>query len=107
MIDDDFFAKRLTALRIEKGVSEYRMSLDLGHGASYINMIANGKSLPSMGEFLYMCDYLGVTPSEFFDEKFEGQLKYKELDEIAKRLSDDDFEFLMAFAKRLDKKTCE
>ena len=104
MIDDDFFAKRLTALRIEKGVSEYRMSLDLGHGASYINMIANGKSLPSMGEFLYMCDYLGVTPSEFFDEKFEGELKYKEVDRIIRGLSDEDFELLAAFVKRLDRK---
>ena len=100
----DFFAKRLTALRIEKGVSEYRMSLDLGHGASYINMIANGKSLPSMGEFLYMCDYLGVTPSEFFDEKFEGELKYREVDKIIRNLSDEDFELLAAFVKRLGKK---
>ncbi len=104
MIDDGFFAKRLTALRIEKGVSEYRMSLDLGHGASYINMIANGKSLPSMGEFLYMCDYLGVTPSEFFDEKFEGELKYKEVDRIIRGLSDEDFELLAAFVRRLDRK---
>lgn len=104
MIDNKFVAERLTKLRIEKGVSEYKMSLDMGRNSGYINAIANGKSLPSMGEFLYMCDYLGVTPSEFFDEKFEGNLKFKELDKIAKRLSDDDFELLMTFAKRLDKK---
>ena len=103
MTDEKFFAKRLTELRIEKGVSEYRMSLDMGHGASYINMIANCKSLPSMGEFLYMCDYLGVTPSEFFDEKFEGELKYKELEKSIRRLSDDDFELLKAFVARLEK----
>ena len=105
MVDEKFFARRLTSLRIEKGVSEYKMSLDMGRNSGYINAIANCKSLPSMGEFLYMCDYLGVTPSEFFDEKFEGELKYKELDRIAKELSDEDFELLMLFAKRLDKES--
>lgn len=103
-INDSFIAERLTKLRIEKGVSEYKMSLDMGRNSGYINAIANGKSLPSMGEFLYMCDYLGVTPSEFFDEKFEGQLKYKEVDRIIRGLSDEDFELLAAFVKRLDKK---
>lgn len=103
-INDSFIAERLTKLRIEKGVSEYKMSLDMGRNSGYINAIANGKSLPSMGEFLYMCDYLGVTPSEFFDEKFEGELKYKEVDRIIRNLSDEDFELLAAFVKRLDKK---
>ncbi len=104
MIDNKFVAERLTKLRIEKGVSEYKMSLDMGRNSGYINAIANGKSLPSMGEFLYMCDYLGVTPSEFFDEKFEGELKYKEVDRIIRDLSDEDFELLAAFVKRLGKK---
>ena len=103
-INDSFIAERLTKLRIEKGVSEYKMSLDMGRNSGYINAIANGKSLPSMGEFLYMCDYLGVTPSEFFDEKFEGELKYKEVDRIIRGLSDEDFELLAAFVKRLDRK---
>ena len=103
-INDSFIAERLTKLRIEKGVSEYKMSLDMGRNSGYINAIANGKSLPSMGEFLYMCDYLGVTPSEFFDEKFEGELKYKEVDRIIRDLSDEDFELLAAFVKRLGKK---
>ena len=103
MVDEKFFARRLTSLRIEKGVSEYKMSLDMGRNSGYINAIANCKSLPSMGEFLYMCDYLGVTPSEFFDEKFEGELKYKELEKSIRRLSDDDFELLKAFVARLEK----
>ena len=103
MVDEKFFARRLTSLRIEKGVSEYKMSLDMGRNSGYINAIANCKSLPSMGEFLYMCDYLGVTPSEFFDEKFEGELKYKELEKSIRRLSDDDLELLKAFVARLEK----
>ena len=45
------------------------MSTDLGHSNSYIHSIACGKALPSMGEFLYICEYLGVTPREFFDDE--------------------------------------
>ena len=42
------------------------MSLDLGKSGSYMRNISTGKALPSMHEFLRICDYLGVTPQEFF-----------------------------------------
>lgn len=63
---EDLIAKRLTYLRTAKGVSAREMSLDIGQNGSYINRIENGKSMPSMQGFLYICEYLGVTPSEFF-----------------------------------------
>ena len=34
-MDADFIRKRLTQLRMQKGVSEYQMSLDMGHSRSY------------------------------------------------------------------------
>ena len=52
MIDEKFIRKRITKLRMQKDVSEYKMSLDMGHSGSYINSIASGKAMPSMGEFL-------------------------------------------------------
>lgn len=42
------------------------MSLSIGQNPGYINNIENGKALPSMAAFFYICEYLGVTPSEFF-----------------------------------------
>ena len=36
MIDAKYIAERITALRIQKNVSEYKMSLDMGHSPSYI-----------------------------------------------------------------------
>ena len=63
---EDLIAKRLAHLRTAKGVSALEMSLDIGQNGSYINRIENGKSMPSMQGFLYICEYLGVTPSEFF-----------------------------------------
>ena len=53
----------------QKGVSARDMSLSLGQANNYINNIENKKSLPAMQSFFYICEYLGVTPKEFFDEE--------------------------------------
>ena len=63
-----FVRDRITQLCMQKGVSEYRMSYDLGHSRGYINNISSGKSLPSMVEFFAICDYFDITPVEFFEE---------------------------------------
>lgn len=63
---DRWFSERLTALRMEKGVSSRDMSLSLGQNGSYINKIENRLSLPSMAMFFEICEYFGITPAEFF-----------------------------------------
>ena len=60
------FALRLSELRNNLGVSARKMSIDLGYNIAYINNIENGKAFPKMEVFFEICDYLGVTPSEFF-----------------------------------------
>lgn len=65
---EDEFAKRVTQLRMTKGISARDMSLSLGQSESYINKIENGKAFPSMQVFFYICDYFGISPKEFFDE---------------------------------------
>ena len=104
MIDEKFFSERMTKLRIQKGVSEYKMSLDMGHSAGYIRSITSGKNLPSMGEFLYMCEYFGITPAEFFDENIPAPLQLKELNSLAGQLHAEDIDALIAVAKRLVRK---
>ena len=101
MQDEKYIRARITELRIKKNVSEYRMSLDLGHSDSYIRAITSGRALPSMSEFLYMCDYLGVSPSEFFDEEIETPIKIAEIDEILRKLDESDLALIIATAKRL------
>lgn len=61
--------ERITQLRMQKEITERQMSLDLGHSSSYIHSIASGRALPSMQEFLYICEYLEITPMEFFNVK--------------------------------------
>lgn len=104
MIDEKFIRKRITKLRMQKDVSEYKMSLDMGHSAGYIRSITSGKNLPSMGEFLYMCEYFGITPAEFFDENIPAPLQLKELDALAGQLPAEDIDALIAVAKRLVRK---
>lgn len=100
----DFIRQRITELRIKKGVSEYQMSLDLGHSRSYMQNISSGKSKPSIEEFLYICEYLNVTPSAFFDEKnSEPFLIQKALDGM-RSLTDKDLLSLLSLIDRLKEK---
>ena len=62
-MEKKFIGDRITELRIKKNVSEYQMSLDLGKNKSYIQSISSGRSLPTMENFLEICEYLEVTPA--------------------------------------------
>lgn len=100
-MDIDFIRHRITELRMKKGVSEYKMSLDLGHSRSYVQSITSGRSLPSIAEFLYVCEYLNVTPKAFFDEsEAEPILIQKALDGM-RTLSDKDMLTLIGLIDRL------
>lgn len=100
-MDEPFIRDRLSRLRLEKGISERKMSLDLGHSTSYIRSITSGRALPSMREFLYICEYLGITPREFFNEEQSVTLtKQKAIDDIY-TLPDEDVRLLIGFIERL------
>ena len=100
-MDADFIRQRITELRIKRGISEYKMSLDLGHSRSYIQSITSGRSLPSLPEFLYICEYLEITPCAFFDDTTkEPVLVQKALDGM-RTLADKDILTLISLIDRL------
>ena len=100
-MDAQFIRDRITQLRLQKGVSEYRMSYDLCHSRSYIYNISSGKALPPLTEFLAICEYLGVTPQQFFDPMLTHPAKYQRaLDGLAK-LDDKDLDMIIAHIERL------
>lgn len=78
MVYEELFPARLTALRMKAGVSARDMSLSIGQNAGYIHSIESGKTLPSMSTFFYICEYLKITPSEFFemDNDYPSELDY-------------------------------
>lgn len=98
---EDLFYRRLAELRIAKGVSARDMSLSIGQSASYINGLENRNGFPSMQVFFYICEYLGVTPSEFFDEGNNSPLEYRELIEDLKALDKESRRNVAAIIKGL------
>ena len=63
---DEFIRSRITELRIEKDVSEHKMSLDLGKSGSYIRGITSGAAMPSVKELFHIIAYFNITPADFF-----------------------------------------
>lgn len=102
-MDRETFCKRLSQLRISKGVSARDMSLSIGQSPNYINVIEGGKNYPSMESFFYICEYFGITPKEFFDVESPAPAKISELAEITKALPSEQIDLLIAVAKAFRK----
>lgn len=102
-MDTEFVRERITQLRLQKGVSEYKMSYDLGHSRGYVNNISSGKTMPSMSEFLLICEYFGITPSDFFSSSRAEPGKLRRLSELIERLSADDLELVFRTVSRLSR----
>ena len=83
--DEEFF-KRLVELRNIKNVSAREMSLEIGQSESYISNIENGYGMPSLSVFFYICQYLDITPKDFFDTGAKDPSKATELFEKIKAL---------------------
>ena len=97
---EDFVPERIAQLRIKKGVSARDMSLSLGQANNYINNIENKKSLPAMQSFFYICEYLGVTPKEFFDDENADPTALREFIQEAKRLDAKSMEYILGIMNR-------
>lgn len=75
----NWFPSRITELRTQRGISARDMSLSLGQSESYINKIENRRTLPSMAGFIYICEYFGITPQDFFNVDSPAPQKSKEV----------------------------
>lgn len=100
-MDESFVRERITQLRLRKGVSEYRMSYDLGHSRGYVHTISSGKALPPMKEFFAICDYFGLTPQQFFDEGTQNPELIQKAVAGMKQLDETDLLMLLGLINRL------
>lgn len=103
MMEYSDFALRLARLREKKGVSARDMSLSMGQNAGYIHNIESGKSKPSITGFFYICEYLNVTPSEFFDTESINPEKVNAIIKDLKKLDDKQLDTISALIKGLIK----
>lgn len=103
-MNETFFPERLASLRIRKNVSAREMSLALGQNESYINRIENGHTYPSMQCFFYICEYLGVSPAEFF---YSAELPRSKLSTVIgqiEKLNDHQLDIILTVASGLSEK---
>lgn len=76
-----FLAERLAKLRLNRGISARDMSLSIGQSPNYINKIENHKNLPSMTMFFYICEYLQISPDEFFRIEEDDPKQHRRIEE--------------------------
>mgnify|MGYP003299359264 CR=1 FL=1 len=93
--------ERITQLRLQKGVSEYQMSYDLGHSRGYVYNISSGKSLPPLKELFAMCDYFDITPQEFFNTGTSHPALLQKLIDKMQQLDEDDLLMLLGIINRI------
>ena len=102
-MDEKDFSLRLAQLREKKGVSARDMSLSIGQNPGYINNIESGKSMPSLSGIFYICDYLDITPSEFFDLESQNPTRLNDVVKDLKRLNDKQLETISTIIKDIIK----
>lgn len=100
---EEIFSERLAQLRIKKGVSARDMSLSIGQNPGYINNIETGKALPSMTAFFFICEFLEITPQEFFDIESESPETIREVITDLKKLKFDQLRNISSIIKDLAK----
>lgn len=93
--------ERITKFREQKGVSESRMSRELGQSKCYLQQISSGKTLPSMGAFFRICEYLETLPIEFFWDDGIDSIYMHELLGCVKSMTKEDADYLLMSAKYL------
>ncbi len=96
-----YIRNRITELRLQKDVSEYQMSFALGQNKNYIQSISSGKAMPSMKQFLNICEYFDMTPMQFFDDRVKYPKLIQEALEEMNGLSEEDLMTLIYLMKRL------
>lgn len=94
---EKYLRDQITNLRSQKGISEHRLSLELGKSGSYIRSITSGATMPSMKELFNIMAYFEVSPPEFFSGLKEKNTLRAALEEKLQQLSNEDLEKVSLF----------
>ncbi|MCI8570251.1 MAG: helix-turn-helix transcriptional regulator [Lachnospiraceae bacterium] len=93
-MDEKFVRDRITELRLKADISEYQLSLELGHSKSYIQSISSGRTSPSMTAFFEICSYFDISPLEFFDSDLKSPDQIHHIVDKLKLLPNEDLAFI-------------
>jgi len=101
MNNEQLLIQRLAELRQKQGVSARDMSLSMNQNVNYINSIEHGKITPSMKAFFGICEFLNVTPKDFFDVENSQPERLNALIETLKKLDDESLSLIAGVADKI------
>ena len=79
--------KKINKMRLERGWSTYRLSVESGISQSTLTNMFNRETLPSITTLECLCNAFGITMSEFFDETVENPTAEQEEKELLRLFS--------------------
>lgn len=97
-----FLRSRITELVTRRGISEHRLSLELGRSGSYIRAITNGLALPSIKELFNIMVYFEVSPADFFEGLETDNTLRSQLREKLRELDDDTLQKVELFIEWIE-----
>ena len=102
-MDMDFIINRIAFLRTDKNISARELSFRLGQSNGYISSIETGKSKPSVEMLIYICEELGVSMRDFFDEEQQYPFLIEQIVKEAKKLDKSSLESVLNVMKNMNK----
>ena len=103
-VNGDYVRQRITELREQKGLSEYRMSKDLGQSKGYIQNIVKGRALPSLAVLFDICEYFGITVQDFWAEAKSTRTESSQATLDITGLGEDEVKAILNLAEMLKSK---
>ena len=98
---EQLLVKRIAELRQKRGVSARDMSLTMKQNVNYVNRIEHVQMMPSMQGFFAICEYLNITPKDFFDFENSQPERLKGLIENLKKLDDTALGYVTGIAQKM------
>ena len=98
--------KKINKMRLDRGWSVYRLSLESGLPQSTITNMFNRETLPSIPTLQSLCDAFGITMCDFFKDENNNYYSQKneELLMLFNNLTEQEKDGLLLLLRRIMKK---
>lgn len=94
--------KRITWFREKKGITVNRLANEAGISQSYLREVELGKKKPTVETLSFVCEALGITLKDFFDDGSVSRLETDELGAALFRLTPEQRKRLAEFLNSLN-----
>ena len=89
--------ERITLFREKKGITVNKLATSAGLSQSHLRDIELGNKIPSVETLYYICEALGITLRDFFDDVAENTLSSDPVVRRIYRMNESQREKLLAF----------